>query len=97
MSNEQRSNVKHRPKISCDDLSTAQYDIGVKLHKRMKEKGNGAWLSRHEILGILTEEKKEVIDAVHGGTLDELRKELIDVAVGCIFGIACIDQKTLDW
>lgn len=68
-----------------------------KMMGRLKEKGNGAWLSRHEILGIIAEEYTETVDAVHSGTLENVKQELLDLAGGCFFAVACIDQKTLDW
>lgn len=65
--------------------------------QRLNEKGYGAWLSRHEILGFLTEEYTESVEAVHSGNLDDLKSELMDCAVGCIFAMACIDAGALDW
>lgn len=97
MSDKRRSDVPHRPKISYNTLRRVEDEIDQKLNERMVEKGNGAWLSRHEILGIMEEEYTETVDAVHGGTLEELKEELKDIAVGAIFAIACIEQGTLDW
>ena len=97
MSDEQRSDVPHRQKISLRSLVDADNDVHNKMASRLNQKGYGAWLSRHEILGILQEEYIETVDAVHDGELDELKEELIDLAVGCMFGIACINQGTLDW
>lgn len=92
-----RSEVPHRKSISEFDLALVTAAIEVQINKVLKEKGSGAWLSRHELLGVLTEEYYETIDAVHQGTERELMNELADVAVTCIFGIACIKKKTLDW
>lgn len=93
-----RSVKDHRPQISKETIQRAVDKLIDKLYMRLEQKGYGSWLSRHEILGIIAEESfKEVVDAVHRGSLEELREELLDVAVGCIFGVACIDNKTLDW
>ena len=98
MGNKQRSNVSHRPKITLDSIIAADNAMHIKMADILEKKGYGAWLSRHEILGIIVEEgQKEVVDAVHEGTEDELKQELMDLAIGCIFGVACIEQGTLDW
>lgn len=68
-----------------------------KLSFRLKEKGSGTFKSRHEILGIVTEEHFELIDAVKSGTLEEVKQELLDIAVGALFGIASIEAKGVDW
>jgi len=95
---QKRSDKKHRKKIRPEALEKSISDIKEKLLFRLnEEKGWGTWTSRHEILGFLTEEYYEVIKEVHSGNEENLRKELIDVAVGCIFAVACIDEKGLDW
>ncbi len=66
-----------------------------KLNRRLHKKGYGAFVSKHEILGILTEEYKELIDAVQSepvnGGRNSVRAELLDIVVGCLFGVASID------
>jgi len=92
------SEVSHRATLSDTNILTAIDDMVAKLKYRIEQKGQGAWLSRHEILGILTEEFTEVIDEIHSkGRNRELKQELLDLAVGCIFAVACINQETLDW
>ncbi len=94
---QKRSDKDYRPEITLKDVSDSSNEIFDKLISRLEEKGWGAWLSRHEILGFLTEEYTEAVDAVHAGTLGDIKGELKDIAVGCIFAIACIDNSTLDW
>ncbi|MFA5262045.1 MAG: MazG nucleotide pyrophosphohydrolase domain-containing protein [Candidatus Omnitrophota bacterium] len=95
---QKRSERAHRKQIHPDTVMNAVAETRKKLLFRlMEQKGYGTWTSRHEILGFLTEEYAEVVEAVHSGSLDELKEELLDVAVGCIFAIACINSKTLDW
>lgn len=82
--------IVFRPFI--DDAVIAARD---KLNYRLRKKGYGAYASKHEVLGILTEEFKELIDAVQSqpvvGGKNSVREELLDIAVGCLFGIASID------
>jgi hypothetical protein len=67
------------------------------LEERLAEKGYHTFVSSHEISGVLREEYKEVGDAVHLNSNEFLRKELIDLAVACIWGIVSIDADALDW
>ena len=71
--------------------------LAVEMKRRLEEKGMGGWKSRHEVLRILTEEYHEIIEAVHVGCGKELEGELFDMAVGCMFGVACIRSKVFDW
>ena len=68
-----------------------------KLKFRLEQKGYGTFASRQEILGVITEEYKEFLDAVHKKDYNEMREEIIDLAVSCIFGLACFDENTIDW
>lgn len=94
---QKRSDKDHRPQITDSEIRIAHDIVLKRLFERLEEKGYGAWVSRHEVLGFLTEEYKEVVDAVHDETLQEILKELEDVAVGCIFAIACIRSGNMDW
>ena len=94
---QKRSDKEHRQQITPEQVSNAVGLIGSRIFERLEEKGYGAWLSRHEILGFLTEEYHEAIEAVHSKPTEDLTAELVDIAVGCIFGIACIEAKALDW
>ena len=67
------------------------------LRFRLKEKGYGTFASRHEVLGVIETEMRELEDAVEHQHNDEIRHELMDVAVGCVFGVACIHAGTMDW
>ena len=89
--------LKHRPKITKLARDKVIEEIANKLESRMIEKGDQAFVSSHEVLGIVTEEFDELKDAVHSNVQPAVRRELMDIAVGAIFGIACIDEDTLDW
>jgi NTP pyrophosphatase (non-canonical NTP hydrolase) len=49
------------------------------------------------VFGVVAEEYKEVLDALHKGDTQEMYSELNDLAVACILGMACIDSKLMDW
>ncbi len=67
------------------------------MEMRLKQKGPGSYASSHEVLGIITEEWKELIDAVQLNSMEDVDKELVDIAVGCVFAIACIRENGLEW
>lgn len=69
------------------------------LEKRITEKGAGTFSSRHEILGCVTEEYHELIEAIRTDGFDKKRiiHELLDVACSCVFGLACIEAKLTEW
>lgn len=85
-----------------NQISTQEIEVGIrklidKLDERLAEKGRGTFSSRHEILGILTEEYLETCEAVHNKRDGEISDELLDVAVAAVFGMICIDSKKTDW
>lgn len=92
------SNKRERVSFVFED--SVLIELKSELGRRLREKGRGTFSSKHELLGIITEEYLEVQCAVQSkGDVDhiKLRAELLDVAVACVFGVACIDAKTMDW
>jgi len=87
----------NRKTISQETLKTSICQISDKTDFRLKQKGYHAWQSTHEILGIITEEYWELQEAIKNNDKDAIKKELIDIGVACHFGVACIDENTLDW
>ena len=53
------------------------------------------WLfvDKHQIYGIVAEELKELMDALHGNDIDGMKRELKDIAVAAIWGIASIEES----
>jgi len=90
-------NAQGRQQISDEYIREAEQLVSFWLKKRLDEKGKGTFSSRHELLGILTEERRELTKAVHEGELADVLPELVDIAVACIFGVACIRAGTMDW
>lgn len=86
-----------RKQITKDDINQAIDVVIKKMFERLDEKGYGALRSRHEILGVVAEEFYELINAVTYDGLTRVSDELLDIAVACILGIACIDSKSVDW
>jgi hypothetical protein len=64
--------------------------IGLKLQDRVRKHGPGAYAGPHETLGILVEEMHELTESVRANRNDQTVDELVDVAVGAIFGVASL-------
>ena len=86
-----------RPVITDADLERVIQVVVRKLKFRMKEKGRGAFVSSHEIMGIVSEEYDEMKEAVQENDHDKLFDELADIAVGSIKGMASMQAGELDW
>lgn len=89
--------MSERVQIAGEQIEEALEMFETMLFHRLKEKGYGTFASTHEILGIITEEFQELVDAVKNNSVGEVHRELLDLAVGAVFAIACINQKTIDW
>lgn len=85
--------MSEREQISSEVIKEAIDQTAAKLKMRLEEKGYGAFVSIHEILGIVTEEFHELVEAVRWNNQIEVKEELLDIAVGAIFGVACINNK----
>lgn len=70
--------------------------IKYALYKRLDEKGYGEFSSTHEMLGIITEEYLELVEAVRSNNQKDIKKEVVDITVACIFGCACINKNRKD-
>ena len=90
-------NKNNRTEISQKQIDAALASIGNETQRRLIQKGFGTLASTHEILGIITEEFDELKDSVRSNNINEIVKEIHDIAVACHFAIACINSDTLDF
>ena len=87
-----------RDQISEEALETVFGEIRVHLKNTLAKKGSHSFASRHELESVVRMELKEVEEILmrhHDDT--RLKEELLDVIVPSLFGIACINEKTMDW
>jgi len=89
--------TRNRPQISKKAIKEARDEIYQKTLSAFQQKGWGSLASIHELSGVLKEEYDEVSDEIHASNYPMLIEELKDLAVACLFGIACIKSKTMDW
>lgn len=79
-----------RPIVSHAERAFTMGDLMAALEKRIAEKGEGAFISTHELLGHVAEEYDELVEAVRTNDLHQVEAELVDLFVTVVFGIACI-------
>jgi len=79
-----------RRQVSQQEIDMAIEVLRSRLERKLLKHGYGAYASPHEVLGIIVEEHKELVDAVHANDRDNTIEELLDIAVGCVFGVASL-------
>lgn len=89
--------TSRRLQLTDRDLSVEIQAVNIMISKRLQMKGYGIMISQHEILGIIAEEYKEYVDEVQANRHDNQYKELLDIAVGAIIGMASIKSGKMDW
>jgi hypothetical protein len=86
-----------RVQITKESLDAAFTRLKGRLYARLNEKGHGTFASRHEALGVLQEEWTELNDADCVKDPEHWHHEIEDIAVGCLFTMACDIQGTMEW
>jgi len=92
--------LKDRKKITEEQVELTLDQLRHRIRYQVEHFGKHSFASKHEILGLLTEEFHELVEAVRtekGDYIPRVRNELFDIAIVCIFGVTCVDQKGLDW
>ena len=89
--------TEHRHQIRKDQILAEHKRLLLQLVKRYEEKGQGIAVSRHEIVGLISEEWQELLDALRSNDEDDFYDELIDIAVACLHGMISINTTKMDW
>lgn len=82
--------MNERVKVQAGEVHGAFKLFADALQDRIKEKGDGSFISLNEIKGAVGGEVYELEMAVHAKDETQTIAELLDIAVGSIFGIASI-------
>ncbi len=81
--------VKAGPRLTKESLGTASNIIEKALRGALDKHGPLAFSSRHEILGNITEEYHELLNAIHKNEpWEKIENELADIALTCAAAIA---------
>jgi len=86
--------VKQSVEVTEEQISNALTMLGINLRRRLLAKGRDSFINPKAILGDLRLEMNEVEEAVQIKEPQRIIEELLDVAVGCVFGVASIKAHT---
>jgi hypothetical protein len=86
--------MKQSAEVTDDQISEALTMLGINLRRRLLDKGRDSFINPKETLGDLRLEMNEVEQAVQIKEPQRIMEELLDVAVGCVFGVASIKANT---
>lgn len=82
--------MKQSVEVTEEQISNALTMLGINLRRRLLEKGRDSFINGKEILGDLRLEMNDLEQAVHIKEPQRIIEELLDVAVGSVFGVASI-------
>jgi hypothetical protein len=77
-----------RPPVSDRQLDEAIAEVALHLRTVIAQKGSGAFVSPHEVWGVLDEEVTEFKQAVMANDAQGMAWELRDIAIVAIFALA---------
>jgi uncharacterized protein (UPF0297 family) len=86
-----------RKSLSNNDISSAISECTLELYSTLDVKGYHSFTSIHEIAGALQEEVNEFWDEIRSNDHEKIIEELKDIATVCMFAVACIESKEVDW
>jgi len=79
-----------RDQATKEECNLVLQIVSDMLDKRLKEHGWGKYAGPHETAGVLLEEWREMEDALQANDNQRFGDELVDIAVGAIFGIVSL-------
>ncbi len=87
-----------RKQIDDGQIEKANKELNEHLYKVLSRKGRGTFSSSHEALGILEDERSELVKAIQEKQDNTfIKHELLDLAVTALFAVACINSETMEW
>ena len=86
-----------RMKVRQATIDAAMQEFRAMLTKQIEAKGDVAWASSHETLGVVTEEYTELVSAIRENHLPAVKNELLDIMVAAFWGIASAKQGAWTW
>lgn len=86
-----------RKKISDDAINIIMEKFKESLKDRINQKSSNGFASSHEIVGVINEEFAEFKTAVHDNNTIKQYNELFDILISAFWGIASMQEDTLDW
>ena len=85
-----------RRQVTNDELTDGLSALRIYLHSTLEKHGKAVFSSTHEILGILEEERMELVKAIHENDHKQVMHELLDIAQTAIFGYITLKSATVN-
>lgn len=85
--------MRARVEVLESEIAGAFATLGEALKSRLIKHGKYGFIGPHEVLGTIEEEMHELREAVRSNKPNEVIGELLDVAVGALFGVASMMAK----
>ena len=86
-----------RPEISNELINDLVERFREELQDQIAKKGRTGWVSSHETSGCILEEFDEFKQAVHDNDREQAKKELSDLMVAALWGLASEEAGGWDW
>lgn len=86
-----------RPEISDAAIASVLERFRADLVKQVAKKGRTGWVSSHEARGGVDEEVDEFHAAVHANDREATKRELMDIMVAALWGLASEEAGGWDW
>lgn len=83
-----------RKPISKEDFEKVLDKVRQATEWQIKNKGDGAFVSTHEIVGAIQEEYGELLEELHHNNNQSFATELIDIAIACLWGYASMVKNS---
>lgn len=88
---------RKRKQLTKKHIKSAFDRIEKQLSAKIAKRGMGRYDSVHEIYGIIAEEfDKELLDEMHANNYNKFEDELVDVIIGCLWGLASMKSLRED-
>lgn len=65
--------------------------LRASMQKRLQQHPRGIFVSHHEMLGVITEEHHDLLEAVKSNNLDAVAEELADLTAACVAALASLN------
>lgn len=84
------------PDVTDAQLEKAYALLRDNLLSARQKHGRKPYVSKHHALGVVEEERKELLDAIHVNDDLQVVRELLDVAGACVWAVASsLDPRRL--
>lgn len=80
--------MKHRVEVSDEILLAVLEEMTRNVARRLEKHGRESFVSVHEALGVMEEERWELVEAIKSNVTRDILNEFFDVAVTCVFAVA---------